>query len=190
MLTRQLIWRLTDKLSFWFCCFLRDVTLYEHVCTRMCSLVASTPAVCFSAVVSSANRNTGLITCLKCQDIENHVVICFKNGSVLTLTDQLIAILWDKTPLRHCLNSENWNVVRLWTFMQWFSLFHLNFFHLKYSFFWLQFSFIFMQWSIYLNPLIPKIWLIILPSSCYTIPCILITRIYCQTKIRISTDLV
>lgn len=92
MLTRQLIWRLTDKLSFWFCCFLRDVTLYEHVCTRMCSLVASTPAVCFSAVVSSANRNTGLITCLKCQDIENHVVICFKNGSVLTLTDQLIAI--------------------------------------------------------------------------------------------------
>ena len=58
----------------------------------MCSLVASTPAVCFSAVVSSANRNTVLITCLKCQDIENHVVICFKNGSVLTLTDQLIAI--------------------------------------------------------------------------------------------------
>lgn len=92
MLTRQLIWGLTDKLSFWFCCFLRDVTLYEHVCTRMCSLVASTPAVCFSAVVSSANRNTGLITCLKCQDIENHVVICFKNGSVLTMTDQLIAI--------------------------------------------------------------------------------------------------
>ena len=66
--------------------------MYEHVCTRMCSLVASTPAVCFSAVVSSANRNTVLITCLKCQDIENHVVICFKNGSVLTLTDQLIAI--------------------------------------------------------------------------------------------------
>lgn len=66
--------------------------MYEHVCTRMCSLVASTPAVCFSAVVSSANRNTVLITCLKCQDIENHVVICFKNGSVLTMTDQLIAI--------------------------------------------------------------------------------------------------
>ena len=66
--------------------------MYEHVCTRMCSLVASTPAVCFSAVVSSANRNTVLITCLKCQDIENHVVICFKNSSVLTLTDQLIAI--------------------------------------------------------------------------------------------------
>ena len=66
--------------------------MYEHVCTRMCSLVASTPAVCFSAVVSSANRNTVLITFLKCQDIENHVVICFKNGSVLTLTDQLIAI--------------------------------------------------------------------------------------------------
>ncbi|CAH3033867.1 unnamed protein product [Pocillopora meandrina] len=29
---------------------LREVTLYEHVCTRMCSLVASTPAVCFSAM--------------------------------------------------------------------------------------------------------------------------------------------
>ena len=66
--------------------------MYEHVCTRMCSLVASTPAACFSVVVSSANRNTVLITCLKCQDIENHVVICFKNGSVLTLTDQLIAL--------------------------------------------------------------------------------------------------
>ncbi|XP_022780486.1 uncharacterized protein C1orf112-like isoform X1 [Stylophora pistillata] len=29
---------------------LREITLYEHVCTRMCSVVASTPAACFSAV--------------------------------------------------------------------------------------------------------------------------------------------
>ncbi|KAL9988824.1 hypothetical protein ACROYT_G003312 [Oculina patagonica] len=29
---------------------LREVTFYEHVCTRMCSVVASTPATCFAAV--------------------------------------------------------------------------------------------------------------------------------------------
>lgn len=29
---------------------LREVTFYEHVCTRMCSLVACTPATCFAAV--------------------------------------------------------------------------------------------------------------------------------------------
>ncbi|XP_020612255.1 uncharacterized protein C1orf112 homolog isoform X2 [Orbicella faveolata] len=29
---------------------LREVTFYEHVCTRMCSLVASTPATCFPVV--------------------------------------------------------------------------------------------------------------------------------------------
>ncbi|KAJ7334458.1 hypothetical protein OS493_014775 [Desmophyllum pertusum] len=29
---------------------LSEVTFYEHVCTRMCSLVASTPATCFPAV--------------------------------------------------------------------------------------------------------------------------------------------
>ena len=30
-----------------------------------------------------------------------------------------------------------------------------------------------------LNPLTPKIWLLILPSSCYTFPCNLVTRIWC-----------
>ena len=29
------------------------------------------------------------------------------------------------------------------------------------------------------NPLTPKIWLLILPSSCYTFPCELVTQIWC-----------
>ena len=34
-----------------------------------------------------------------------------------------------------------------------------------------------------LNPLTPKIWLLILPSSYYTFPCRLITRIRCSIKV-------
>jgi len=34
----------------------REVTFYEHVCTRMCSLVASTPATCFPVVVSTIDK--------------------------------------------------------------------------------------------------------------------------------------
>ena len=39
-----------------------------------------------------------------------------------------------------------------------------------------------------INPLALKIWLLILPSYCYTFPCKLVTRIWCQIKIKISTD--
>ena len=39
-----------------------------------------------------------------------------------------------------------------------------------------------------INPLAPKIWLLILPSYCYTFPCKLVTGIWCQIKIKISTD--
>ena len=39
-----------------------------------------------------------------------------------------------------------------------------------------------------INPLAPKIWLSILPSYCYTFPCKLVTGIWCQIKIKISTD--
>ena len=35
----------------------------------------------------------------------------------------------------------------------------------------------------YLNPSTPKIWLLILSSSCYTFPCELVTRIWCSIKI-------
>ena len=34
-----------------------------------------------------------------------------------------------------------------------------------------------------LNPLIPKIWLLLLPSSYYTFPCKLVTRIWCSIKV-------
>ena len=34
-----------------------------------------------------------------------------------------------------------------------------------------------------INLLTPKIWLLILPSSCYTFPCKLITRIWCSIKV-------
>ena len=32
------------------------------------------------------------------------------------------------------------------------------------------------------SPLTPKIWLLILPSSCYTFPCKLVTRIFCSIR--------
>ena len=41
--------------------------------------------------------------------------------------------------------------------------------------------------EVYLNPLTPKIWLLILPSSCYTFPCKLVMRIWYQMKITTST---
>ena len=34
-----------------------------------------------------------------------------------------------------------------------------------------------------INPLTPKIWLLILPSGCYTFPYKLITRIWCSIKV-------
>ena len=37
------------------------------------------------------------------------------------------------------------------------------------------------------NPLTPKIWLLILPSSCYTFPCKLVMGIWCLIKISTST---
>ena len=40
------------------------------------------------------------------------------------------------------------------------------------------------------NPLTPKIWLLILPPSCYTFPCKLVMRIWCSimTKIQVLPD--
>ena len=46
-------------------------------------------------------------------------------------------------------------------------------------------SFFFISVS---NPLAPKIWLLILPSYCYTFPRKLVTGIWCQIKIKTSTD--
>ena len=37
----------------------------------------------------------------------------------------------------------------------------------------------------YLNPLTAKIWLLILSSCCYTLPCKLVTRIWCKIKIKL-----
>ena len=37
-----------------------------------------------------------------------------------------------------------------------------------------------------LNPSTPKIWLLILPSSCYTFPCKWVTRMWCQIEITTS----
>ena len=37
------------------------------------------------------------------------------------------------------------------------------------------------------NPLTPKIWLLILPYSCYTFPCKLVMRTWCWFKIAAST---
>ena len=37
------------------------------------------------------------------------------------------------------------------------------------------------------NPLTPKILLLILPCSCYTFPCILVVRTWCQIKIAASS---
>ena len=42
----------------------------------------------------------------------------------------------------------------------------------------------FVSWD---NHLTPKIWLLILPSSCYKFPCKLVTRIWCEIKITTST---
>ena len=38
-----------------------------------------------------------------------------------------------------------------------------------------------------INPLTLKIWLLILPSGCYTYPCKLVMRIWCEIKIITST---
>ena len=37
------------------------------------------------------------------------------------------------------------------------------------------------------DPSTPKIWLLILPLSCYTYPCELVMRILCKIKITTST---
>ena len=37
------------------------------------------------------------------------------------------------------------------------------------------------------NPLTPRIWLLILLSSCYTFPCKLVARIWCYIKIKTFT---
>ena len=41
-------------------------------------------------------------------------------------------------------------------------------------------------WRQLFNPLTPKIWLLILPSSCYRFPCNLVTRILCYIMITTS----
>ena len=44
----------------------------------------------------------------------------------------------------------------------------------------------FVSWD---NQLTPKIWLLILPSSCYKFPCKLVTRIWCLIKITVTSQL-
>ena len=46
---------------------------------------------------------------------------------------------------------------------------------------------VFVDGAVEVNPLTLKIWLLILPSSCYTFPYKLITRIWCLIKITSCT---
>ena len=52
---------------------------------------------------------------------------------------------------------------------------------------WVFFSNLLFLHAQLVNPLIPKIWSSVLPSSYYTFPCKLITRIWCSNKVITCT---